>query len=130
MFLLLHALDLLRRPGFHADDLVRHGLADWALAADVREGAEIDIKYSGYLARQQQQIERVKEQEHRPIPSDLDYAAIATLSREAREKLSAMRPLSLGQASRLPGVSPADVTALMLWLELDRRRQPLSTSPC
>ncbi|TVS04911.1 MAG: tRNA uridine-5-carboxymethylaminomethyl(34) synthesis enzyme MnmG [Cyanobium sp. PLM2.Bin73] len=122
--------DLLRRPGFHADDLVGHGLADGALAADVREGAEIDIKYSGYLARQQQQIERVKEQEHRPIPSDLDYAAIATLSREAREKLSTVRPLSLGQASRLPGVSPADVTALMLWLELDRRRQSLSSSPC
>ncbi len=122
--------ELLRRPGFHAAHLVRHGLADGALAADVREGAEIDIKYSGYLARQQQQIERVKEQEHRPIPSALDYAAIATLSREAREKLSAVRPLSLGQASRLPGVSPADVTALMLWLELDRRRQSLSSSPC
>ncbi|MFO8238919.1 MAG: tRNA uridine-5-carboxymethylaminomethyl(34) synthesis enzyme MnmG [Prochlorococcaceae cyanobacterium] len=122
--------ELLRRPGFHAADLVRHGLADGALPADVREGAEIDIKYSGYLARQQQQIERVKEQEHRPIPSDLDYTAIATLSREAREKLSAVRPLSLGQASRLPGVSPADVTALMLWLELNRRRLKLSGSPC
>ena len=122
--------ELLRRPGFHGADLVRHGLADGALPADVREGAEIDIKYSGYLARQQQQIERVKEQEHRPIPSDLDYAAIATLSSEAREKLSAIRPLSLGQASRLPGVSPADVTALMLWLELRRRRQSLSSSPC
>jgi tRNA uridine 5-carboxymethylaminomethyl modification enzyme len=72
----------------------------------------------------------VKEQEHRPVPSDLDYTAIATLSREAREKLSALRPLSLGQASRLPGVSPADVTALMLWLELNRRRQSLSSSPC
>jgi tRNA uridine 5-carboxymethylaminomethyl modification enzyme len=121
--------ELLRRPGFHAADLVRHGLADAALPADVREGAEIDIKYSGYLARQQQQIERVKEQAQRPLPSDLDYATIATLSREAREKLAAIRPLSLGQASRLPGVSPADVTALMLWLELNNRRLGQS-APC
>ncbi|WP_411868696.1 tRNA uridine-5-carboxymethylaminomethyl(34) synthesis enzyme MnmG [Vulcanococcus limneticus] len=114
--------DLLRRPGFHSADLVRHGLADPALPADVREGAEIDIKYSGYLARQQQQIDQVKKQEHRPIPAGLDYAAIATLSAEAREKLAAVQPLSLGQASRVPGVSHADVTALLLWLELQSRR--------
>lgn len=114
--------DLLRRPGFHSADLVRHGLADPALPADVREGAEIDIKYSGYLARQQQQIDQVKKQEHRPIPAGLNYAAIATLSAEAREKLAAVQPLSLGQASRVPGVSHADVTALLLWLELQRRR--------
>jgi tRNA uridine 5-carboxymethylaminomethyl modification enzyme len=115
--------DLLRRPGFHSGDLVRHGLADPALPTDVREGAEIDIKYSGYLARQQQQIDQVKKQEHRPIPAGIDYAAIGTLSAEAREKLAAVQPLSLGQASRVPGVSPADITALMLWLELEARRQ-------
>ena len=121
--------ELLRRPGFHAADLVGHGLADGTLPADVREGAEIDIKYSGYLARQEQQIERVKREEHRPIPADLDYATIATLSHEAREKLAAVRPLSLGQAGRLAGVSPADVTALMLWLELAKRRQGQG-APC
>ncbi|MEA5472639.1 tRNA uridine-5-carboxymethylaminomethyl(34) synthesis enzyme MnmG [Synechococcus sp. CCY9201] len=115
--------DLLRRPGFHATALVRHGLADPELPAVVREAAEIDIKYSGYLARQQQQIDQVQRQEHRPIPADLDYAAIATLSREAREKLAAIQPLSLGQAARIPGVSPADVTALLLWLELRKRRE-------
>ncbi len=115
--------DLLRRPGFHSGDLVRHGLADPALPADVREGAEIDIKYSGYLARQQQQIDQVKKQAHRPIPAGTDYAAIATLSAEAREKLAAVQPLSLGQAARVPGVSPADVTALLLWLELQNRRR-------
>ncbi|MCP9792248.1 tRNA uridine-5-carboxymethylaminomethyl(34) synthesis enzyme MnmG [Vulcanococcus limneticus Candia 3F8] len=119
--------DLLRRPGFHSADLVRHGLADPALPTDVREGAEIDIKYSGYLARQQQQIDQVKKQEHRPIPAGLDYAAIATLSAEAREKLAAVQPLSLGQASRVPGVSHADVTALLLWLELQRRRRAQAT---
>ena len=120
--------DLLRRPAFHSTDLVRHGLADADLPRDVREGAEIDIKYSGYLARQQQQIDQVKKQGHKAIPTGIDYAAIGTLSREAREKLAAVQPVNLGQASRVPGVSPADVTALMLWLELDNRRQKLASS--
>jgi tRNA uridine 5-carboxymethylaminomethyl modification enzyme len=119
--------DLLRRSGFHSSDLVRLGLAPADLPSDVREGAEIDIKYSGYLARQQQQIDQVKKQEHRAIPADVDYAAIGTLSKEAREKLSTIRPLSLGQAGRIPGVSPADVTALLLWLELRKRQS--SSSP-
>jgi tRNA uridine 5-carboxymethylaminomethyl modification enzyme len=114
--------DLLRRPGFHSSDLVRHGLAAADLPIPVREGAEIDIKYSGYLARQQQQIEQVRRAEGRALPAALDYAGIATLSAEAREKLNAVRPTTLGQASRVPGVSPADVTALLLWLELQRRR--------
>ena len=118
--------DLLRRPGFHSADLLRLGLAPADLPQDVREGAEIDIKYSGYLSRQQQQIDQVKKEEQRPIPSGIDYAAIGTLSREAREKLAAIQPHTLGQASRVPGVSPADVTALMLWLELERRRQTLA----
>jgi tRNA uridine 5-carboxymethylaminomethyl modification enzyme len=118
--------DLLRRPGFHSTDLLRLGLAPADLPQDVREGAEIDIKYSGYLSRQQQQIDQVKKEEQRPIPSGIDYAAIGTLSREAREKLAAIQPHTLGQASRVPGVSPADVTALMLWLELERRRQTLA----
>jgi tRNA uridine 5-carboxymethylaminomethyl modification enzyme len=117
--------DLLRRPGMHAADLVRHGLADANLPLAVREGAEIDIKYSGYLQRQQQQIDQVKRQSQRKLPGDLDYAGIATLSREAREKLSAIQPSTLGQASRIPGVSQADITALLIWLEL-RRRQPLA----
>ena len=114
--------ELLRRPGFHSSDLVRHGLADPRQPREVAEAAEIAIKYSGYLARQQQQIDQVKQQEHRPIPADLDYGSIGTLSREAREKLAVVRPLNLGQASRLPGVSPADTTALLLWLELAGRR--------
>ena len=115
--------DLLRRPGFHSADLVAHGLADAALPAEVREGAEIDIKYSGYLARQQQQIEQVRRAEQRPIPAQVAWAGIGTLSAEAREKLAAVQPRTLGQAARVPGVSPADVTALLLWLELEQRRQ-------
>jgi tRNA uridine 5-carboxymethylaminomethyl modification enzyme len=125
--------DLLRRPGFHTADLLRHGLADPALPLDVLEGVEIDIKYSGYLARQQQQIDQLKRQEQRPIPAEIDYAAIGTLSREAREKLHQVRPVTVGQASRVPGVSPADLTALVLWLELQKRRRlsaaEVSSSP-
>ena len=114
--------DLLRRPGFHSTDLVRHGLAPADLPAGVREGAEIDIKYSGYLARQRQQIEQVRRAEGRPLPELFNYATITTLSAEAREKLTKVQPRTLGQAARVPGVSPADVSALLLWLELERRR--------
>jgi len=114
--------DLLRRSGFHASDLQRHGLSPLSLADEVRDGAEIDIKYSGYLARQQQQIARVRKQEGRVLPANLAYHRITNLSTEAREKLAALKPLTLGQAGRVPGVSPADVTALLLWLELERRQ--------
>ena len=114
--------DLLRRPAMHAADLVRHGLADAALPVPVREGAEIDIKYSGYLQRQQQQIDQVKRQSQRKLPSDLNYTNIGTLSNEAREKLSAIQPTTLGQANRIPGVSQADITALLMWLELQKRQ--------
>ena len=111
----------------HAADLVRHGLADADLPLPVREGAEIDIKYSGYLQRQQQQIDQVKRQSQRKLSPDLDYEGIGTLSREAREKLSDIRPCTLGQASRIPGVSQADITALLMWLEL-RQRQALASA--
>jgi tRNA uridine 5-carboxymethylaminomethyl modification enzyme len=119
--------ELLRRPGLHSSDLARHGLADPELPRDVAEAAEIEIKYSGYLARQQQQIDQVQKQQHRPIPAGVNYTAISTLSREAREKLAAVQPTNLGQASRVPGVSHADLTALLLWLELQRRRQMPAT---
>jgi tRNA uridine 5-carboxymethylaminomethyl modification enzyme len=119
--------DLLRRPGFHSTDLVRHGLASAELPTPVREGAEIDVKYRGYLARQQQQIDQVRRAQGRALPPRLNYAAITTLSTEAREKLAAIAPLTLGQAARVPGVSPADVNALLLWLELERRRGNTAT---
>ena len=114
--------DLLRRPGFHATDLQRHGLSPTSLPDEVRDGAEIDIKYSGYLARQEQQIARARRQEGRVLSPNLAYHRITNLSSEAREKLAALKPLTLGQAGRVPGVSPADVTALLLWLELERRQ--------
>ena len=114
--------ELLRRPGFHHNDLARHGLVDLEMPREVAEAAEIDIKYSGYLARQQQQIDKLQRHQHRQIPPDINYAGISTLSCEAREKLAAVLPTTLGQASRVPGVSQADLTALLFWLELDRQR--------
>ena len=75
------------------------------------------MKYEGYIQRQAQEVEELRRMEGRKLPPDLDYAAIQGLRLEAREKLAAVRPLDLGQASRISGVSPADVAALMIYLE-------------
>ncbi|MEH2433021.1 MAG: tRNA uridine-5-carboxymethylaminomethyl(34) synthesis enzyme MnmG [Nostoc sp.] len=114
--------DLLRRPGFHYVDLDRFALGNANLNRAEKEGAEIDIKYSGYLARQQNQIDQIARQAHRQLPADLDYTTIDTLSKEAREKLTHVKPLTLGQAARIGGVNPADVNALLLYLELRRTK--------
>lgn len=115
--------DLLRRPGFHYVDLHRYGLGNPNLARAEKEGAEIDIKYSGYLQRQQNQIDQIARQAHRPLPVDLNYEAIETLSKEAREKLSKVKPLTIGQAARIGGVNPADINALLIYLELRKSKQ-------
>ena len=114
--------DLLRRPGLHSIDLIRNGLSNADLPADVLEGVEIDIKYSGYLERQKLQIERIKKQGNRELAPNLDYASITTLSKEAREKLASIQPATLGQAGRIPGVSQADTAALLLWMEIQCRQ--------
>ena len=114
--------ELLRRPGIHGSDLVRHGLGVTDLPNAVLEAVEIDIKYSGYLARQNQQVERVKKEENRKLPDAINYEAITTISKEAREKLSKVRPSTLGQAGRIPGVSQADTAALLLWVALRQRQ--------
>ncbi|MEH2380284.1 MAG: tRNA uridine-5-carboxymethylaminomethyl(34) synthesis enzyme MnmG [Nostoc sp.] len=114
--------ELLRRPGFHYVDLDRFGLGNPNLNRVEKEGAEIDIKYSGYLARQQNQIDQIARQAHRHLPGDLDYTTIDTLSKEAREKLTHVKPLTLGQAARIGGVNPADINALLLYLELGRNK--------
>ncbi|MBD0333855.1 MAG: tRNA uridine-5-carboxymethylaminomethyl(34) synthesis enzyme MnmG [Cyanobacteria bacterium Co-bin13] len=114
--------DLLRRPGFHYVDLERYGLGHTELLREEKEGAEIDIKYSGYIHRQQAQIEQISRNANRKLPADLDYMAIDTLSKEAREKLAQIRPLTVGQAARIGGVNPADVNALLVYLEIQARR--------
>jgi tRNA uridine 5-carboxymethylaminomethyl modification enzyme len=114
--------DLLRRPGFHYVDLDSYGLGNPSLNQAEKEGAEIDIKYSGYLVRQQNQIEQIARQAHRQLPADLDYTKIDTLSKEAREKLSKVKPLTIGQAARTGGVNPADINALLIYLELRKTK--------
>jgi tRNA uridine 5-carboxymethylaminomethyl modification enzyme len=114
--------DLLRRPGFHYVNLDRYGLGNPDLNQAEREGAEIDIKYAGYLQRQQNQIDQIARQANRPLPADLDYMTIDTLSKESREKLAKVKPLTVGQAARIGGVNPADVNALLLYLEIRSRQ--------
>jgi tRNA uridine 5-carboxymethylaminomethyl modification enzyme len=118
--------DLLRRPGFHYVDLNRYQLGNPELSQAEREGAEIDIKYAGYLQRQQHQIDQISRQANRPLPADLDYHAISTLSKESREKLSQVKPLTVGQAARIGGVNPADINALLLYLEVRSRQAVVS----
>lgn len=113
--------DLLRRPGFHYANLEAYELSNPTLTTAEKAGAEIDIKYSGYLQRQQHQIDAISRHANRPLPSDLDYSTIETLSKEAREKLSKVKPLTIGQASRIGGVNPADVNALLVYLEFRSR---------
>lgn len=93
------------------------------LASDVAEQVEITIKYGGYIERQQAEIERFRRMEEHLLPEDLDYLAMDGLRIEARQKLAAARPRSLGQAARVPGVSPGDVSVLMVYLEKLRRRE-------
>ena len=108
---------LLRRPQLHYDELASFDPTRPDLPADVAEQVEISVKYEGYIQRQQKQVEDFRKMERHKLPADLDYSAIQGLRLEAREKLAAIRPLDLGQASRISGVSPADVAALMIWLE-------------
>ena len=109
--------DLLRRPRVGYADLAPFDPGRPHLRSEVTEQVEIALKYEGYIARQQRQVEEMRKLETRPLPPDLDYMEISVLRLEARQKLQQIRPLSLGQASRISGVSPADVAALMIWLE-------------
>ena len=113
----LRLADLLRRPRLSYDDLAPVDPDRPALSQAVREQVEISLKYEGYIARQQRQVEEMRRLEGRALPPDLDYHALTGLRLEARQKLDAIRPLNLGQAARISGVSPADVAALMIHLE-------------
>ena len=118
--------DLLRRPGLHYVDLERYNLGNTNLNQVEKEGAEIEIKYSGYLQRQQNQIDQVSRQSNRALSEDLNYLKIETLSMEAREKLMKVKPLTIGQASRIGGVNPSDINALLIYLEVRNRQQTVT----
>ena len=116
----LTAYDLLRRADVNYESLQTvFDLPD--LQEDVEEEIEIMIKYEGYISRQMEQVDKMNRLEKKKMPEGIIYADIDTLSAEARQKLDEIRPLSLGQASRISGVSPADITALLILLEQHNR---------
>ena len=108
--------DLLRRPQVTYETLAQLGADAPQLDPLVREQVEVEVKYEGYVRRQQADIDEMRRLENRLLPSDLDYGAITGLRLEAKEKLGKIRPRSIGQASRISGVSPADVSVLIVWL--------------
>ena len=112
--------DLLRRPQVTYEDLAPFDKNRPALSQAVTEEVEIQIKYAGYLARQEKQVQVFLLEESRKLPPDMDYDAINGLRLEARQKLSEIRPVSIGQASRISGVSPADIAVLLIYLEQNK----------
>ena len=109
--------DLLRRPQVTYEDLAPFDAQRPELPLSITDEVEIQLKYAGYLARQEKQVAEFKKEEARLLPENLDYSAIQGLRLEARQKLQEIRPVSLGQAGRISGVSPADIAVLMIYLE-------------
>ena len=115
--------NFLRRTNIHFKDLIDYNLTSRNLPLDVQEGVEIDIKYSGYLERQKAQINQLKQQSKKLLPRNLNYNNIKTISKEAREKLTISQPRSIGNAAQIPGVSKADLTALLVWLKIEQMKK-------
>ena len=113
--------DLVRRPNVSYAALAPFDPERPQLSKDAAEEVEIQLKYAGYLQRQLKQVESFAKEEARRLPDDLDYEAIGGLRLEARQKLSEIRPMSIGQAGRISGVSPADIAVLLVWLEKEGR---------
>ena len=113
--------DLIQRPTVHYDDLAACVPGMPELRADAREQTEIELKYEGYIDRQRAEVKKFLREEEMRLPDDLDYMTVDTLRVEARQKLNKVKPASLGQASRIPGVSPGDITVLMILMEKKRR---------
>ena len=113
----IRASDLLRRPEMTYEHIHLLVPSEVELSDEVTEQVEIQIKYEGYIEKSLQQVERMKKMENKKIPVDIDYDAISSLASEARQKLKDVRPLSMGQASRISGVNPADISILLVYIE-------------
>ena len=112
--------DLLKRPDINYDKLKEiFGLPE--INEEAKQQVEISITYEGYIKKQLEQVEKMKKLEEKLIPESIDYALVANLRDEAREKLADIRPISIGQAARISGVSPADISVLMIYLEQQKR---------
>ena len=115
--------DLVRRPQLSYSGLAPFDPQRPALSPDIQEEVEIQVKYAGYIKRQLKQVEQFQKEEGHLLPENIDYDAITGLRLEARQKLGKIRPLNIGQASRISGVSPADIAVLMVYLELRKKQQ-------
>ncbi|NSW83530.1 MAG: tRNA uridine-5-carboxymethylaminomethyl(34) synthesis enzyme MnmG [Syntrophothermus sp.] len=113
--------ELLRRPEVSIEDLVSLAMVGEEFEPEVREEVEIECKYEGYIKKQVEMVERFERMENKRIPPDIDYDDVVGLSNEGRLKLKTARPESMGQASRMSGISPADITVLLIHLERKRR---------
>ncbi|MGN0614585.1 MAG: FAD-dependent oxidoreductase, partial [Porcipelethomonas sp.] len=113
--------DLIRRPQLGYEILGRFDSGRPELDCEVREQVELQIKYEGYIEKQMAQIEIMRKMESKKLPADADYSTIRGLRLEAAEKLNKLKPENIGQASRISGVSPADVSVLAVWLEQRER---------
>ena len=113
--------ELIRRPGITYDmvSLIDKNRKDFT--TDIKKAVETDIKYEGYLKLEEAKIASFKKLEEKAIPQELDYEVISGLRLEAKQKLNALRPVSVGQASRISGVSPADIAVLLVFLEANKR---------
>lgn len=109
--------ELIRRPELTYEDLAPVDAGRPELPWDVKQQVEIHLKYEGYIKRQMKQVEQFKKLEAKKIPEAHDYEQVGSLRIEARQKLEAFRPVSIGQASRISGVSPADISVLLVYLE-------------
>ena len=116
------AADLLKRKEISYDDL-KHIIALPEISEDVKKQVEITLVYEGYIKKQLEQVERMEKLEEKLLPEDINYDEVSSLRDEAREKLNAIRPISIGQASRISGVSPADISVLLVYLEQYRRQE-------
>lgn len=114
--------ELIRRPELTYEDVAPIDKNRPELPWDVKQQVEINLKYEGYIKRQMKQVEQFKKLEAKKIPEDLDYEKVGSLRIEARQKLETYRPISIGQASRISGVSPADISVLLIYLEQYRRK--------
>ncbi|MDL4840932.1 tRNA uridine-5-carboxymethylaminomethyl(34) synthesis enzyme MnmG [Aquibacillus rhizosphaerae] len=114
------AADLLKRPEMKYEMIEQIAPAEIDMAWDVKEQVEIQIKYQGYIVKSNQQVERMRKMENKLIPANIDYDDIGGIATEAKEKMKKVRPLSVGQASRISGVNPADVSILLVYIEQGR----------
>jgi tRNA uridine 5-carboxymethylaminomethyl modification enzyme len=115
---------LIKRPEIHLEDLINEGVLETEpLRREDIVSLEIRLKYEGYLKQQDREVEKLRKAESKRLPGDLDYASMPGLSREIVEKLTRVRPQSIAQASRIPGITPAAMSILLFHLEMRRNRQ-------